>query len=73
MKYGTDKPDLRNPLIINEITNIFTRDDVTFSIFKKLVKKGSKVKAIVTKNTKDKPIIFLIILINGQKKMGLQD
>ena len=58
MKYGTDKPDLRNPLIINEITNIFTRDDVTFSIFKKLVKKGSKVKAIVTKNTKDKPKFF---------------
>ena len=22
-KYGTDKPDLRNPLIIQDITNIF--------------------------------------------------
>ena len=27
-KYGTDKPDLRNPLLICEITNIFNRDDV---------------------------------------------
>ena len=41
LKYGTDKPDLRNPLIINDITEIFTRDDVTFEIFKKLVKSGS--------------------------------
>ena len=26
-KYGTDKPDLRNPLIITDITKIFTRED----------------------------------------------
>ena len=38
LKYGSDKPDLRNPLIINDITNIFLRDDVSFEIFKKLVK-----------------------------------
>ena len=35
-KYGTDKPDLRNPLIIQDITKIFTRDDVKFDIFKKI-------------------------------------
>ena len=70
MKYGTDKPDLRNPLIINEITNIFTRDDVTFSIFKKLVKKGSKVKAIVTKNTKDKPRSFFDNIDKWAKENG---
>ena len=28
IKYGTDKPDLRNPLIIQEVTNLFTREDV---------------------------------------------
>ena len=48
LKYGTDKPDLRNPLVINDITEIFTRDDVSFEIFKKLVKSGSKVRCIVT-------------------------
>ena len=53
MKYGTDKPDLRNPLLIHDITNIFTRDDVKFDIFKKLVKTGSKVRCIITKNRKD--------------------
>ena len=61
LKYGTDKPDLRNPLIINDVTTIFSRDDVSFEIFKKLVKSGSKVRCIVTKNTKDKPRSFLII------------
>ena len=58
LKYGTDKPDLRNPLIISDLTEIFTRDDVKFEIFKKLVKSGSSVRAIVTKNTKDKPRSF---------------
>jgi len=42
LKYGSDKPDLRNPLIISDLSNIFTRDDVTFEIFKKLVKSGLK-------------------------------
>ena len=34
IKYGTDKPDLRNPLIINDITYLFKRDDVKFEILK---------------------------------------
>ncbi len=58
MKYGSDKPDLRNPLIINDITSIFVRDDVSFEIFKKLVKSGSIARCIVTKNTKNKPRSF---------------
>ena len=58
MKYGTDKPDLRNPLIIHDITDIFSSPDVKFDIFKKLIKKGAVARAIVTKNTKDKPSFF---------------
>ena len=58
IKYGTDKPDLRNPLIIFELTDLFTREDVKFDIFKKLVKSGSIVRAIITKKTKDKPRSF---------------
>ncbi len=58
LKYGSDKPDLRNPLIINDLTEIFKREDVVFDIFKKLVKKGSVVRGIVTKDTKDKPRSF---------------
>ena len=58
LKYGSDKPDLRNPLTIEDITETFTREDVSFDIFKKLVKSGSNVRCIVTQNTKDKPRSF---------------
>jgi len=70
IKYGTDKPDLRNPLLINDITNIFTRDDVKFDIFKKLVKSGSKARCIVTKNTKDKPRSFFDNIDKWAKEQG---
>ena len=70
LKYGTDKPDLRNPLIINDITEIFTREDVSFEIFKKLVKSGSKVRCISTKNTKDKPRSFFDNIDKWAKEQG---
>ena len=70
LKYGTDKPDLRNPLLINDITNIFTREDVKFDIFKKLVKSGSRVKAILTKKTKDKPRSFFDNVDKWAKDQG---
>ena len=70
LKYGTDKPDLRNPLLINDLTNIFTREDVKFDIFKKLVKSGSKVRSIVTKKTKDKPRSFFDNIDKWAKEQG---
>ena len=70
LKYGTDKPDLRNPLIINDITEIFFRDDVSFEIFKKLVNSGSKVRCIVTKNTKEKPRSFFDNIDKWAKDQG---
>jgi aspartyl-tRNA synthetase len=70
LKYGSDKPDLRNPLIINDITEIFSRDDVSFEIFKKLVKSGSLVRCIVTKNTKDKPRSFFDNIDKWAKEQG---
>ena len=70
MKYGTDKPDLRNPLIIHDLTSLFTREDVKFDIFKKLVKSGSIVRAIITKNTKDKPRSFFDNIDKWAKDQG---
>ena len=70
LKYGTDKPDLRNPLVIQDVTNIFERDDVKFDIFKNLVKSGSKVRAIVTKNTKNKPRSFFDNIDKWAKDQG---
>ena len=70
LKYGSDKPDLRNPLIINDITEIFLRKDVSFEIFKKLVNSGCKVRCIVTKNTKDKPRSFFDNIDKWAKDQG---
>ena len=70
LKYGSDKPDLRNPLLIHDLTNIFTRDVVTFDIFKKLVKSGAKVRCIVTKNTKDKARSFFDSIDKWAREQG---
>ena len=70
LKYGSDKPDLRNPLIISDLTKLFERDDISFEIFKNLVKKGSIVRSIVTKNTKDKPRSFFDGIDKWAKEQG---
>ena len=70
LKYGSDKPDLRNPLIISDITEIFLREDISFDIFKKLVKTGSEVRCIVTKNTKDRPRSFFDNIDKWAKEQG---
>ncbi len=69
-KYGTDKPDLRNPLIIQDVTEIFKRKDVKFDIFKKLVSEGSVARAIITKKTKDKPRSFFDNIDKWAKEQG---
>ncbi len=69
-KYGTDKPDLRNPLIINDISEIFSRDDVKFEIFKKLFKSGSLIKSIVTKKTINQPRSFFDNIDRWAKDQG---
>ena len=69
-KYGTDKPDLRNPLLIHDISNIFNREDVKFEIFKKLFKSGSLIKAIVTKKTINKPRSFFDNIDKWAKGQG---
>ena len=70
LKYGSDKPDLRNPLIITDLTEVFKRDDVKFEIFKKLVKSGSVVRALVAKKTKDKPRSFFDGIDQWAKEQG---
>ncbi len=70
LKYGTDKPDLRNPLEICDLTEIFKRDDVKFEIFKKLVESGSIVRAIISKKTKDRPRSFFDNIDKWAKEEG---
>tara|TARA_Y100000758_G_scaffold299290_1_gene261702 strand:- start:232 stop:1422 length:1191 start_codon:yes stop_codon:yes gene_type:complete len=51
LKYGTDKPDLRNPIEIFDVTEVIKRKDVKLDIFKKLIAKGSIVRAIPSPKT----------------------
>ena len=51
--YGTDKPDLRNPIKISDVSEIFR--DSEFGIFANAVKSGSVVRAIPAPKTSEKP------------------
>ena len=58
LKYGNDKPDLRNPLVITDVTEIFARPDVEFKAFKGVIEKGGAVRAIRAPKVGDKPRSF---------------
>lgn len=56
LKYGCDKPDLRNPIIIHDVTDVFRGSD--FGIFASAIENGCVVRAIPAPNTADKPRSF---------------
>ena len=70
LKFGTDKPDLRNPIEISDVTEIFEREDVKLEIFKKLIQKKSVVRCVVAKNVSLKPRSFFDNLDKGSKAEG---
>ena len=53
LKYGSDKPDLRNPLIIVDVTDVFESENVTLNAFK-----GKLVRTIAAHDVGDKPRSF---------------
>ena len=63
-KYGTDKPDLRNPIELEDLTNLFSSNDVNLKIFKENIKKGFIVKAIPVRDVASKPRSFFDNLNN---------
>ena len=72
-KYGTDKPDLRNPLEIIDVTECFINSG--FKIFESNISNGSVVKAIIAPKSADKPRGWFDKLNkwardNGQKGLG---
>ena len=70
LKYGTDKPDLRNPLMIYDTTDLFLSEEVKFEIFKKLIKQGSLVRAIKTTKTSEQPRSFFDGIDKWAKEQG---
>ena len=69
-KYGSDKPDLRNPLEIVDVTSVFARDDVEFNAFKNVIKKGGVVRAIRAPKVADQPRSFFDKLNGWAQKQG---
>ena len=63
LKYGSDKPDLRNPLIIEDLTNILSKSD--FSPFKDTQIRGIKVSSIDKSNSLFKQMEEYVKSING--------
>ena len=66
--YGSDKPDLRNPLLIRDCTSIFKDSD--FKIFSNLIDKNYRVKGIVVDETANKPRSFFDKLNNWAREEG---
>ena len=58
LDYGADKPDLRNPIKIADVTETFARDDVTFNAFKQVIKGGGVVRAIPAPGAATQPRSF---------------
>ena len=68
MKYGSDKPDLRNPLIISDVTSHFEQSG--FGLFEKIVGGGGVVRVIPAPNTHEKSRKFFDDMNNWARKEG---
>ena len=67
-RYGTDKPDLRNPINISNLTSEFNDDKVEFSAFKKIIEEGGEVIGIPAPDSSQKPRSFFDNLNNWARK-----
>jgi aspartyl-tRNA synthetase len=70
LKYGSDKPDLRNPLVIADVTEEFSREDVNFSAFKTVIKSGGVVRGIPAPGAARQPRSFFDKLNDWAKGEG---
>ena len=70
LKYGSDKPDLRNPLLVSDVTSVFQRKDVEFRAFRSTVDAGGVVRAIRAPKVADKPRSFFDKLNSWAQENG---
>ena len=68
-KYGSDKPDLRNPLILQDVTSFFGESG--FGVYDNLVKEGKTVKGMVVEGIAEKPRSFFDKLDAFAKEEGM--
>jgi aspartyl-tRNA synthetase len=72
LKYGSDKPDLRNPLVIADVSDVFAGSG--FSVFAGIVAKGGVVRAVPAPKVADRPRSFFDKLndwARGEGQAGL--
>ena len=67
-KYGTDKPDLRNPIELCDLTDEFNLDEVKFDAFKKVISNGGKVIGIPAPESANRPRSFFDSLNDWARK-----
>jgi len=68
LKYGIDKPDLRNPIIITDATEIFRGSE--FSIFAKQIEQGATIRAIPAPKCAAQPRSFFDKMIEHAQQNG---
>ena len=68
LKYGCDKPDLRNPIIISDVTEIFR--DSEFTIFRENIKRNAIVRAIPAPKSSELPRSFFDKMIAFAQENG---
>ncbi len=68
LKYGTDKPDLRNPLVISDVTEVFHRSG--FALFARAIASGAAVRAIPAPGTATRPRSFFDKLNEWARDQG---
>lgn len=68
LKYGTDKPDLRNPIEILDVTEVFKGGG--FKAFAGAIENGAVVRAIPVSSISDKPRSFFDRLVEYAQTIG---
>jgi aspartyl-tRNA synthetase len=68
LKYGTDKPDLRNPLVISDVTQYFAKSG--FGLFEKIAGSGGVVRAIPAPGTHEKSRKFFDDMNDWARREG---
>ena len=68
LKYGSDKPDLRIPIICADVSDIVLREDVTLGVFRKIVETGGIVRAVPAPDTAGQPRSFFDKMDSWAKK-----
>jgi len=68
LKYGSDKPDLRNPILVSDVTEVWRGSG--FGIFNKVIEGGGVIRACPAPACADKPRSFFDNMIEFAKSMG---